>query len=76
MKRMNPLFRSLLVAFALTGAAGTAGAKLPVAEATPEAKAKAEEAAAKAAAAAKKDAEDLGRYQDKAAANFKERQPK
>ncbi len=76
MKKMSPRLRSLLLVVALAGAAGTAVAKLPVPEATPESKARAEEAAAKAAAAAKKDAEDLARYQDKAAANYKERQPK
>jgi hypothetical protein len=79
MKKTKSLFRPWLLALVLAGslgAVGTAAAKLPVPAETPEAKAKAQEEAAKAAAAAKQAAEDLARYQDKAVANYKERQPK
>lgn len=76
MKSLTSLFTMLLVAFSLAGAAGTAAAKLPVPPETPESKTKAQEAADKAAAAAKKEVEDLGRYQDKAVANHKQRQAK
>ncbi len=76
MKRLTSLFARPLLAGAFAAAAGTAAAKLPVPPETPESKAKAQEAAGKAAAALKKDTEDLGRYQDKAVANHKERQAK
>ena len=76
MKRLTSLFPGLLIAVALAGAAGTTAAKLPVPPETPESKAQAQEVAAKAAAAVKKEAEEIGRYQDKAVANYKERQAK
>ena len=76
MKKTTSLLTGLLVALAVAGVAGTASAKLPVAPETPESKAQAQEASAKAAAALKKEAEDLGRYQDKAVARYKERQAK
>ena len=76
MKKTSSLLRQLSIAVVLACAAGTAVAKLPVPPETPESKAKAQEAAAKAAAAAKQAAEELSRYQDKAVANYKERQAK
>ena len=76
MKKSNSLFRQSLIGLVLATGVSVAAAKLPVAPETPESKAKTEEVAAKAAVAAKKDAEDLGRAQDKAVANLKERAPK
>jgi hypothetical protein len=76
MKRTQLLLADLLVAIAVATIATPAFAKLPMPPETPESKAKAEEAAAKAAAAAKREAEDLARYQDKAAAHYRERQAK
>ena len=77
MKKSNTLIGQLLVALVLaTGISTAAVAKLPVAAETPETKAKAEEAKAKVAEVAKKAAEDLAEAQDKAVANYKERQPK
>ena len=63
--------RSVLVTVALALVAGTAWAKLPVPPMTDEQKAKAEVAKAKAADDAKKEADLLGKYQDKAAAIYK-----
>ncbi len=53
----------------MAATAGTVWAKLP--PLSDEAKAKAAEAKAKADDAAKKDAEQLGKSQDKAAANYR-----
>ncbi len=64
--------RNVVLSFAaaLMGCAfGMASAKLPAL--TEEQKGKAEEAKAKADAAAKKEAELLGKYQDRAAENYK-----
>jgi hypothetical protein len=74
MSKLRLLVSSGLVALALGSAAGPAAAKLPAPPETAESKANAEETLAKAAAAAKREAEELARYQDKAAANYKERQ--
>lgn len=76
MKESNSPFKNLLVGLVLAAGVSTAAAKLPVPPETPESKAMAQEAAAKAAATAKKAAEDLARSQDKAVANYKERQAK
>ena len=70
------LLGSLLVALVVALTPEPASARLPAPPETPESKAKTEEAAAKFAAAAKREAEDLARYQDKAAAHYKERQAK
>jgi hypothetical protein len=61
--------RILIMSVAMAATAGTVWAKLP--PASDEAKAKAAEAKAKADDAAKKDAEQLGKSQDKAAANYR-----
>lgn len=53
------------------GLGGVAYAKLPTVAPTPEQQAKAAEAKAKADEAAKKDAEQLGKAQDRAADNYK-----
>lgn len=76
MKRVELLLSGLLVALVLAVTPGPASARLPTPPETPDSKAKAEETAAKVAAAAKREAEDLGRYQDKAAANYRDRQAK
>jgi hypothetical protein len=76
MKPAALLLANLLIALLMATVPGAAAAKLPVPAETPESKAKAQEAAAKVAAAAKRDAEDLSRYQDKAAANYQQRQSK
>jgi len=60
--------RILIMTVAMTATAGAVWAKLPAAPADP---AKAAEAKAKADDAAKKDAELLGKYQDKAVTNFR-----
>ena len=60
---------AVLAAAVIGCAVGMASAKLPAP--TEEQKAKAAEAKAKAEEAAKKDAELLGRYQDRAAENYK-----
>ena len=61
--------RILIMCVAMAATAGTVWAKLP--PLSDEAKAKAAEAKAKADDAAKKDAEQLGKSQDKAAANYR-----
>ena len=67
---MNARKAGLAVVAALTGLAfGIASAKLP--PPTDDQKAKAAEAKVKADEAAKKEAELLGKYQDRAADNFK-----
>lgn len=62
--------RALLAAAMLLASPLAAYAKLP--PPTPEAQAKSEEAKLKAAEASRKEAELLGRYQDRAAANWAE----
>jgi hypothetical protein len=62
-------FRILIMSVAMAVTAGTVWAKLP--PLSDEAKAKAAEAKAKADDAAKKDAEQLGKAQDRAAANYR-----
>jgi hypothetical protein len=62
-------FRILIMSVAMAATAGTVWAKLP--PLSDEAKAKAAEAKAKADDAAKKDAEQLGKAQDRAAANYR-----
>ena len=67
---MNARKASLLAAALLTGCAfGLASAKLPAP--SEEQKAKAAEAKAKAGEAAKREAELLGKYQDRAAERYK-----
>ena len=67
---MNARRTGMVLAAALMGLAfGIASAKLP--PLTDEQKAKAEEAKGKAADAAKKEAELLGKYQDRATENHK-----
>ena len=61
--------RILIMSVAMAATAGTVWAKLP--PLSDEAKAKAAEAKAKADDAAKKDAELLGKAQDRAAANYR-----
>jgi len=61
-------FRILMISAAMAATAGTVWAKLPAAPADP---AKAAEAKAKADEAAKKEAELLGKSQDKAVANYR-----
>jgi hypothetical protein len=61
--------RILIMSIAMAVTAGTVWAKLP--PPSDEAKAKAAEAKAKADDAAKKDAEQLGKAQDKSAANYR-----
>lgn len=61
--------RILIMSVAMAATAGTVWAKLP--PLSDEAKAKAAEAKAKGDDAAKKDAELLGKSQDKAAANYR-----
>jgi len=61
--------RILIMSVAMAATAGTVWAKLP--PPSDEAKAKAAEAKTKADDAAKKDAEQLGKSQDKAAANYR-----
>jgi hypothetical protein len=60
--------RILMMSAAMAATAGAVWAKLPAAPVDP---AKAAEAKAKADEAAKKDADLLGRYQDRAAANYR-----
>jgi hypothetical protein len=60
--------RILIMTVVMAGTAGAVWAKLPAAPADP---AKAAEAKAKADDAAKKDAELLGKYQDKAVTNYR-----
>jgi len=60
--------RILIMTVVMTATAGAVWAKLPAAPADP---AKAAEAKAKADDAAKKDAELLGKYQDKAVTNYR-----
>jgi hypothetical protein len=60
--------RILIMAVIMAATAGVVWAKLPAAPADP---AKAAEAKAKADEAAKKDADLLGKYQDKAVANYR-----
>ena len=61
-------FRILIMSAAMTATAGAVWAKLPAAPADP---AKAAEAKAKADEAAKKDADMLGKSQDRAVANYR-----
>jgi hypothetical protein len=61
--------RILIMSVAMAVTAGTVWAKLP--PPSDEAKAKAAEAKAKADDAAKKDAEQLGKSQDKAVSNYR-----
>jgi hypothetical protein len=61
-------FRILMMSVAMAAAAGAVWAKLPAAPADP---AKAAEAKAKADEAAKKDADLLGKYQDKAVSSYR-----
>jgi hypothetical protein len=61
--------RILIMSVAMAATAGTVWAKLP--PLSEEAKAKAAETKAKADDAAKKDAVQLGKAQDKAAANYR-----
>jgi hypothetical protein len=60
--------RILIMTVAMAATAGAVWAKLPAAPADP---AKAAEAKAKADEAAKKDADLLGKYQDKTVANYR-----
>jgi len=60
--------RILIMTVAMAATAGAVWAKLPAVPADP---AKAAEAKTKADEAAKKDADLLGKYQDKAAANYR-----
>jgi hypothetical protein len=62
-------FRILIMSVAMAATAGTVWAKLP--PLSDDAKAKAAEAKAKADEAAKKDAEQLGKAQDRAVANYR-----
>jgi hypothetical protein len=69
--------RAVTSTIALALFAGSALAKLPAPPPmTDEQKAKAEDAKAKAAEAAKKEGEQLARYQDKAADNYRKGQGK
>ena len=61
-------FRILMISAAMAATAGTVWAKLPAAPADP---AKAAEAKAKADEEAKKDADLLGKSQDRAVANYR-----
>ena len=61
-------FRILMMSIAMAVAAGAVWAKLPAPPVDP---AKAAEAKAKADEAAKKDAEKLGKSQDRAVANYR-----
>ena len=61
-------FRILMMSVAMAASAGAVWAKLPAAPADPV---KAAEAKAKTDEAAKKDADLLGKYQDKAVANYR-----
>jgi len=76
MRTIPTWLAALLVTSVLALTAAPAAAKLPVPPETPESKAKAQEVADKAAAAARRETEDLLRYQDKAVANYKQRQAK
>jgi hypothetical protein len=76
MKKVELLMAGLLVTLAFASAPDPASARLPAPPETAGSKAKAEEVAAKVAAAARKEADELARYQDKAVANYKERQAK
>lgn len=67
---MKRILVTILTASCLTLAAA-AQAKIPAPQPTPEQQAKAAEAKAKAAEAAKKQAEQLGKAQDRAADNYK-----
>jgi len=60
--------RILIMSVAMAASAGAVWAKLPAA---PADQAKAAEAKAKADEAAKKDADLLGKYQDKAVSNYR-----
>jgi hypothetical protein len=62
-------FRILIMSVAMAATAGTVWAKLP--PLSDDAKAKAAEAKAKADEGAKKDAEQLGKAQDRAVANYR-----
>jgi len=62
-------FRIVIMTVAMAATAGTVWAKLP--PLSDEAKAKAAEAKAKADEQAKKDADDLGKAQDRAVANYR-----
>ena len=62
-------FRILLMSVAMAATAGAVWAKLP--PASPADPAKAAEAKVKADEAAKKDADLLGKYQDKAVVNYR-----
>jgi hypothetical protein len=62
-------FRTVIMTVVMAAAAGAVWAKLP--PAPPADPAKAAEAKEKADAAAKKDADDLGKAQDRAAANYR-----
>jgi hypothetical protein len=62
-------FRILIMSAAMAATVGTVWAKLP--PPSDDAKAKAAEAKAKADEAAKKDAEQLGKAQDRAVANYR-----
>jgi len=61
--------RIVIMSVAMAATAGTVWAKLP--PLSDDAKAKAAEAKAKADEAAKKDAEQLGKAQDRAVANYR-----
>ena len=61
--------RTVIMTVVMAAAAGAVWAKLP--PAPPADPAKAAEAKEKADAAAKKDADDLGKAQDRAAANYR-----
>ena len=67
---MKCIFVTILTATCLTLAVG-AQARIPAPPATAEQAAKAEEAKTKAAEAARKDSEELGKAQDRAADNYK-----
>ena len=62
-------FRTVIMTVVMAAAAGAVWAKLP--PAPPADPAKAAEAKEKADAAAKKDADDLGKAQDRAVANYR-----
>lgn len=68
---MKRRFVTILAAASLILLGAAAQAKIPEPQATPEQQAKAEAAKAKAAEAAKKEADLLGKAQDRAADNYK-----
>lgn len=68
MENVKTILMALAACFVL---AAPGYAKIPAAPLTPEQQAKADEAKAKAAEAAKKEGDQLGKAQDRAAENYK-----